>query len=214
LYSKFENLDKEKKKKILDACIGEFSENSFEKASTNRIVKKAGISKGILYYYFGNKKNLYLYVFDYILDYVFKRTTEKFDREAEDLKPDILEKIMKSGLVKIQVAYENPVIYKALINAMYNCGSLQEEIQARFKKIYKKGMAWLLEGIDTSKFRKDIDMDIIIEFIFLTLDGISGKYMKAFKNIKADEILTNMESIAQEYYLYIKLLKDGIYVQG
>jgi len=100
----------------MDACIEEFSQNSYDNASTNSIVKKAGISKGILFHYFGSKRDLYLYVFDYVLDYANKYIMEKFNKEAANSQADIFERIMKSGLIKIQLAYEYPAMYAVLFN--------------------------------------------------------------------------------------------------
>jgi AcrR family transcriptional regulator len=38
------NMGEEKRNRIINSALEEFSKNSFEKASTNNIVKKAGIS--------------------------------------------------------------------------------------------------------------------------------------------------------------------------
>lgn len=37
-----------------------------EKASTDFIASRAGVSKGLLFYYFHNKKDLYLTVYEYV----------------------------------------------------------------------------------------------------------------------------------------------------
>lgn len=55
-------LDKEKRNRILDACIQEFSEHPFSKASINRIIKHADIPRGSFYQYFENKEDCYLEV--------------------------------------------------------------------------------------------------------------------------------------------------------
>ena len=68
MFSKFLNLKPEKQEKILEAAIREFADKGFEKASTNEIIKEAGISKGILFHYFQNKKNLFLFVYDYSVE--------------------------------------------------------------------------------------------------------------------------------------------------
>ena len=65
----FEKLPEQKKKKIIDACIKEFSKNGYVNASTNNIVLNAGISKGSLFNYFDNKKKLYLYILDYAINF-------------------------------------------------------------------------------------------------------------------------------------------------
>ena len=52
----FKNIDIEKRDRIINSALEEFSKNRFEKASTNNIVKNANISKGLLFHYFANKK--------------------------------------------------------------------------------------------------------------------------------------------------------------
>ncbi|HCX64028.1 MAG TPA: TetR/AcrR family transcriptional regulator [Eubacteriaceae bacterium] len=64
----FTNLNKQKKEKILQVAIDEFAEHSFQLASINRIVEKAGIAKGSFYQYFEDKKDLYQLVLDRIVE--------------------------------------------------------------------------------------------------------------------------------------------------
>lgn len=58
----FLNLKEEKKNRILNAALDEFSVTSFSDASITSIVKKAEISRGSFYQYFGSKENLYQYL--------------------------------------------------------------------------------------------------------------------------------------------------------
>ncbi|MCA9532828.1 MAG: helix-turn-helix transcriptional regulator, partial [Myxococcales bacterium] len=44
---------------ILDAAADAFGERGFEGASYNRIIERAGISKGAMYYYFADKDDLF-----------------------------------------------------------------------------------------------------------------------------------------------------------
>ena len=52
----------------INAAIEVFSKYDYKHASTDLIAAKAGITKGSLFYYFHNKKELYLYLYDYIMD--------------------------------------------------------------------------------------------------------------------------------------------------
>ena len=52
---KFDNLEKEKKERILESAMAEFNIHGYTGASTNNIVKNAEISKGSLFNYFENK---------------------------------------------------------------------------------------------------------------------------------------------------------------
>lgn len=48
----------EKRKRILDAAIAEFSANGFEKTNAKAIAREAGVSIGTFYAYFSDKKNV------------------------------------------------------------------------------------------------------------------------------------------------------------
>ncbi|MFR3292703.1 MAG: TetR/AcrR family transcriptional regulator [[Clostridium] innocuum] len=58
---KFEELSQEKQRRIIDAGMEVFGRYEYKKANTEDIAVKAGISKGLLFYYFKDKKKL-LYV--------------------------------------------------------------------------------------------------------------------------------------------------------
>ena len=64
--SPFSQLPKEKKKRILQAAIEVFAQNDYKHASTDEIASRAGISKGLLFYYFHDKKTLYFYLGEYL----------------------------------------------------------------------------------------------------------------------------------------------------
>lgn len=208
LYSKFENLTEEKRKKIIDACVEEFSQNGYKNASTNSIVKNAQISKGILFHYFGNKKSLYLYVFDYIADFF----TRRFYKAITDPPADIFERMVKMGIIKLKAAYEYPLEYKFLLDAVtHTSDELKQEIQARYEKMYKESMPIIFDNIDTSKFREGIDTTKAIEMIMYALEGLSNKYIDIFRNMPLDRIMSELEPLTQEFNQYIDILKNGVY---
>ena len=57
---RFDKLDEDKRLKILSSAIEEFALRGMEGASLNRIIRRAEISKGAMYYYFEDKQDLYL----------------------------------------------------------------------------------------------------------------------------------------------------------
>lgn len=62
----FQNLKEDKKNRIIDAALAEFSARPFNEASITNIVKYADISRGSFYQYFGNKENIYKYLVSYL----------------------------------------------------------------------------------------------------------------------------------------------------
>jgi AcrR family transcriptional regulator len=61
---RLDNLDPDKQEKLFEAAADEFSDRGYEGASLNRIIDKAGMSKGSLYYYFDDKSDLFATVIE------------------------------------------------------------------------------------------------------------------------------------------------------
>jgi TetR/AcrR family transcriptional regulator len=208
LYSKFENLESTKKERIIAACLDEFSQHGYQNASTNRIVKKAEISKGILFHYFGSKKNLYIYILDYALDLYM----EKIFQNLGSLSTDFFERVMEIGLVKIEIAKKTPTIHKMIVDAFIQSpDELQQELERKYKELYHKSMPMLVKDLDTSQFKEEIDQAKAIELILFALEGVSNKYIKLFKAMPYHKILEEIDKITEEYKEYISILKYGVY---
>ena len=60
--ARYKNLAVERKQAILRAAEHEFAEKGYERASLNRMIKDAGLSKGTFYYYFEDKADLFVTV--------------------------------------------------------------------------------------------------------------------------------------------------------
>ena len=58
-FPRFSKLSQERRERILDAAAREFADYGFEDASMNRILEHAKISKGVAYYYFADKADLF-----------------------------------------------------------------------------------------------------------------------------------------------------------
>lgn len=61
---KFFSLPDEKQHAILNAGYRVFSQNSYKKSPMSEIAGAAGISKSLLFHYFYNKKELYLFLWE------------------------------------------------------------------------------------------------------------------------------------------------------
>jgi len=79
----FYDLCEEKKARIIDMALEEFSSKTFSQASLNRIIKSAGIPKGSFYQYFENKEDLYLYLIEMASD-----ESKKLHDSINDTDPD------------------------------------------------------------------------------------------------------------------------------
>ena len=65
---KFYALPEEKQSQILNAAYKVFATNQYRKAPTSEIAAEAGISKSLLFHYFHNKLELYLFLWKHAED--------------------------------------------------------------------------------------------------------------------------------------------------
>lgn len=51
-----------KKRRILETALALFSRNGFHATTTKQIAKESGVAEGLIFYYFGDKRKLLLYI--------------------------------------------------------------------------------------------------------------------------------------------------------
>ncbi len=81
---KFFDLKKEKQDRMINAALKLFAENGYRRASTDDMVKEAGISKGLLFHYFGSKLGLYEFVYDYSVKFLTMELSSVLHQEEAD----------------------------------------------------------------------------------------------------------------------------------
>lgn len=205
IYSQFENLNDKKQKKILNAALKEFASNGFEKASTNVIVKEAGISKGSLFNYFNSKKDLYIYLFYYSINIV-EQMYERIDLKEKDL----FKRISNFGVEKLKIQKENPYVFEFLAAAMIEeSRELEVIIGERVELIYDKGLGALYQDIDYSKFKNNIDVEKAIEILNWTIFGFGEKIIEQLTSYK--DINEFAERVFKEWEVYSNLLRQSFY---
>lgn len=207
MYSNFENLSEEKKKTILDACIHELAEKGYEQASTNTIVKEAGISKGILFHYFKNKRGLFLYV----VDYCFRTLVEEYNQYPLQETRDIFQRLSEVGVIKLKLTHENPEMSKIIMEALVNSQEdIRSEIESKYRQLSNEYMSAFFQEIDNSKFRSGVNPAKAIEILMLFLKALGDKYVMNYQG-KEQELLQSYDQLMEEYNEYMEILKYGMY---
>jgi len=202
-------LDLEKQRRILNAAYQEFAEQGYERASTNRIVNNAGIGKGMLFYYFNSKRELFNYLIDYGIDYIIKKYIDKLD-EGES---DFIEKYRNASQVKLKAYKENPHIFNFFatfyINHMYKEVELSEEMQSRLKNLRNHGFSKIYSNINKSLFRDDLDPEQVIRLITLTFSGYENEVINRLKGENLSTL--DMETFWDDFHEFLAALKKVYY---
>lgn len=186
--NKFFDMTKEKRDAIINAGFEVFSKNSYKKSPMQEIANSAGISKSLLFHYFKNKKEFYLFLYDYavghMLDILYGKGLLDITDFYDLYKVSVIEKFK---LIR-EYGYMNDFVMKAYFEEEE---SLQYELQQRKTEIIYDSTNLILSKIDMYKFREDVDVKIVIELSSWTADGFAREKMfgrKSFSQIDIDEI--------------------------
>ncbi len=204
----FEKLPIIEREQILFACLDEFGRSGYEQASTNRMVEKAGIPKGTLFFYFRSKQELFLY----LVDYCVQRYIEYFEKESVHLPDDLFERLFFIGQTKIRFSLAEPRIYQMFFKAFTQFPSeLKEPLLERTRRYAEVSTQLMQMNVDPSKFRKDIAVQEIMELVGFLQEGLLRKYQTYIKEHSAEDVLAMMDLITHEFERNIRLIKFGVY---
>lgn len=202
----FMKLDLDKQKNIIEAAMREFAENGYEKASTNRIVKEAGIGKGTLFYYFKNKEDLYHYVLNACLDNVFDELLAKVDTT----ETDFIERLKQIAQVKAAYHLEYPYDLSLLGSAfLQDDAPIPEDARQKYEKMIRLQETMIYDNIDHSVFRSDLDPEKAFRLIQWTLYGYQEELTQRLKQQDLSSI--DLTPYWEEFYGYIDELKKVFY---
>jgi len=199
ILEKFLSLSVEKQKIIIDAALTCFGANGYKKASISDIAAVAGVSKALIFHYFGTKKALYLYLIDLCTHIIMNELDEKFDETVTDF----FARIKLATNIEISIMKKHPAILSFLDSVYFeNDDEVKADIKAIFANSESLRSKIAFEGIDTSKFKDDIDPKLVMKILTLLTDGYLSKIPKA-------EI--DLDALCEEFDQYINLFKRNFY---
>lgn len=207
----FEKISDEKKEQIITKGIEIFSKFSFVEARTDLITHEAGISKGLLFYYFGNKKNFYLYLFKHTVvlltqDLEYEGTYDNFYEiifYMMDMKYNLITKYPNETKFLNMVSKET---HKEVSKDIRNILSIYH------KKSKEKSSKIILSAVKKLKLRQDIDTQKIIESLSLYIDAIVMKYLHLYQD-KPMELFDNFHEFKKDVKEYLDLMIYGIVIE-
>ncbi|MEH7442022.1 TetR/AcrR family transcriptional regulator [Bacillus sp. JJ1122] len=206
--SKFFSLNKEKQERILNAVLKEFAQKGYDNASTNEMVKAAGISKGLLFHYFNNKKELYIFLYNHFV----RVLTEDFFNEMDFSERDIFERLKNLMISKSRMMIKYPEVFDFMISAsMETAEEVKNELASTNTDLMHASYARLFDNIDLGKFHDGTDIPRTINIIMWTLEGFSNQELKKTKQLNKGP--HDFDEAFKEAEVYIEMLKKSFYKQ-
>lgn len=165
---KFYNLPEEKQQRIINAGFRIFSENSYRKSPVSEIAKEAGISKALLFFYFKNKKELYLFLWNEAAN-----ITMKYLEKYQCYNSTDLFEMMEHGMrAKFKIMEQYPCMTEFAIRAFYEKDeAICLDIQNRYRQLFDVKAASALSNLNPNDFVPGLDLQMMYREMYWASEG-------------------------------------------
>lgn len=181
---KFYNLPEDKQQKIINAGYRVFSQNSYKKSPVSEIAAEAGISKSLLFHYFKNKKELYLFLWD-----TCAKVTVEYLEKYGCYEPGELFEVMLRGLkAKMEIMRRYPDLGAFVIRAFYEKDpEISLAIQESYRKLLDYKADATLTSLDPSQFVEGLDLSMMYQEMYRASEGYLWEKVQQ-GNVDCDEM--------------------------
>ena len=165
---KFFDLKKEKQDRMINAALKIFALNGYQKASTDDIVKEAGISKGLLFHYFGSKAGVYTFMYEYSSRFM----TMELERAVSLREKDLFLLLKQMEEAKSVLLANYPYMQKFLLT---HIDLKDEEIKKSVAPYVDKVpqiMGEVMGRADYDRIREGVDKDLLVRTMYYVTRGL------------------------------------------
>ena len=196
---KFFDLKKEKQDRMINAALKIFAANGYKHASTDDIVAEAGISKGLLFHYFGSKIGLYTFLYDYSVRFMKLELTTGVSSTASDY----FEIRKQIEFAKMQVLKNYPYMQRFL----ERCAS-ETAAEALAATGEQRGAIWELYNslkgqADRDLFAANVSFEKLDTMLDYTISGLMAAH--------AAQTSFRPETFYEEAVSYLDMMREIAY---
>jgi len=180
----------EKQDHIINAAFAIFGRQGYRKASLGDIAHIAGITKGMITYYFGSKKTLYLYLMEMCQASLLDALTTQISEDT-----NFFDRLHITLDIQISAIKAHPALL-SFINSLYkeSDSEVTAEIEASF--LSDQGQYdYLMKGIDLLQFKPGIDPQVVCNFILWAGVGFAEEiYQENYDEAKLNEMISQFHA--------------------
>ena len=172
---RFYSLPEEKQAAILNAGFHVFSQNSYKRSPMSEIADAAGISKALLFHYFHNKKELYLFLWDTCC----RITVEEMTRSGAYEQDDLFGSMDYGMQAKLRLMRQYPDIGVFAVRAFYEKDpDVSGEIQESMGQYLSVHAAKKLQRLNPEDFIPGIDLQMMYREMYWASEGCLWEYIQ------------------------------------
>ena len=181
---KFYTLPEGKQQAILNAGYRVFAHNSYKNSPMSEIAAEAGISKSLLFHYFRNKKELYLFLWDKCAEI----TIEYMTRCGCYGQKDLFESMERGMRAKLEIIRRYPDMGSFTIRAFYEkdpeiCAAIQESYHRYFN--LKADLTRL--NLDPAQFIPGLDVGMMYREMYWASEGYLWELVQS-ENVNVEQM--------------------------
>lgn len=165
---KFFALPKEKQEAIINAGYRVFSQNSYKNSPMSEIADAAGISKSLLFHYFHNKKELYLFLWDRCAETTIEFLT-RYDCYSQ---AELFESMERGMRAKMELIRLYPDIGSFAFKAFYETDpEISAAIQESYHKYFNLKADKTRLNLDPAQFIPGLDIPMMYREMYWASEG-------------------------------------------
>ena len=162
-------LDGEKARRIVQAMRNSLAERGAAGSTFDQVAREAGVSRGLLHYYFGSKERLLVEVVRHDCEVRNRNMDERLE------KAHSVDEILDALVVGLEEFLEDDAGGQAVIYEMLSASRHSEEIRAELAELYRQWRerlaGWLRTKEREGVIRLQADAEAVASILFSLGDG-------------------------------------------
>lgn len=204
----FHKLELQKRKIIFAASLTEFASYPYDLASTNRIVETAGISKGALFKYFGDKETLYLFVAKQVADEIFAC----YQNDLNSMPTTFFDSLIWFAKKELEFYSIHPMHYSFLQLLKTNTNLVYQKAISIYQEYVQPVYAMVFSRFDPTELQDGVQQEQAIQYISWILEGYKKTYHPLIaRGIEPHDVADLVKQIECELRVYFSWIKKGIF---
>lgn len=196
----------QRRDRILHAAQKLFADRGYDGTSAEAIAEEAGVAKGLVFHHFGSKAELYLAA---VAD-AATRVSKVFFEDGEPPASDLFERLLSWTRRKLLIFQAQPTLYRLVFSAFADPPApVYEELRQYATEGTMQGWALILEGIDTSPFRPEVQPAQAMELVMMVLDTLSDRGLVLLGS-RPQGGIDVLPRLIEDIWVYLELMRDGL----
>lgn len=201
----FERLPVSRQAEILNHGIQAFATTPYSQVGTEAIAKACGISKGLLFHYFGSKSAYYLHCLDTAIHRLMVKPSEHRGGFYDVLFASMSDKLSLYLTHPHEIRFANTAAWETAPELLQAKGSLFQ----RYQQITTERSSQVISAAVASLTLKAGANALVTDALTLYIGALSNRFLLAYRE-KPDAFFAQAETLQAEIRVYIDLMLFGI----